>query len=55
MLYGKRLAVPLKVVGDVQQAKAFAEAVHGTARGYTKLRLYATVKSNTTVFCGQMP
>ena len=55
MLYGKRLAVPLRAVWNTELAKAYAEATHGTTRGYTKHRLHATVKSNTTFFCGQMP
>ena len=55
MLYGKRLAVPLKAVWSTELAKAYAETVHGTTRGYTKHRLHATVKSNTTVFYGQVP
>ena len=52
MLYGKRLAVPLRAVWNTELAKAYAEATYGTTRGYTKHRLHATVKSNTTVFCG---
>ena len=39
MLYGKRLAVPLKAVWNTELAKAYAETVHGTNRGYTKHRL----------------
>ena len=44
MLYGKRLAVPLKAVWNTELAKAYAETVHGTDRGYTKHRLHATAK-----------
>ena len=55
MLYGKRLAVPLKAVWNTELAKAYAETVHGTTRGYTKHRLHATVKSNIAAFYGQVP
>ena len=54
MLYGKRLAVPLKAVWNTELAKAYAETVHGTDRGYTKHRLHATVKSNVASFHGQV-
>ena len=50
MLYGKRLAVPLKAVWKTELAKAYAETVHGTTRGYYR---YIYSKSRPKVgICG---
>ena len=55
MLHGKRLSVPIRDATHAKFAKAYAQDVQATTKGYTKLRLTAIVMSNKVEMRSLMP